>query len=177
MAVFGIGGLGISAVQLAKACGALDVFAVDINPAKLDLAVKYGAIPVSAGETNPVEEIMNLTGGRGVDVSLELIGLPGTMRQAIESLAIGGRAALAGITDQTVEITPYNELINKEAEIIGVSDHLAQEIPLLIDFVRCGKLDLSSVITRTIPLDAGEINSVFDDMEQFGNDIRVVIQP
>lgn len=176
-AVFGVGGLGISAVQLAKVYGALDVFAVDINPAKLELAVRFGALPVHAGQTDPVTEIMRLTGGRGVDVSLELIGLPLTMLQAVESLAVGGRAALAGITDRSFELTPYNTLLNKEASIIGVSDHLAQEIPLLIDFVERGLLDFSGVITRTVPLDAGEINSVFDEMEQFGNDVRVVITP
>lgn len=177
VAVFGVGGLGFSAVQLAYAFGALKVFAVDINPAKLDLAGHFGAIPINAKKTDPVSEIMESTGGRGVDVSLELIGLPGTMRQAIVSLAVGGRAAMAGITDQTCEIIPYHELINKEAKIIGVSDHLACEIPLLISLVRQGRLQLSKAVTVTVPLEAHAINDVLNDLERFGNVIRAVIQP
>jgi propanol-preferring alcohol dehydrogenase len=174
--VFGAGGLGLSAIQLARAFGAREVFAVDIKPAKLEMARGLGAVPVNAAACEPVAEIQRLTGGRGVDVALELIGLPTTMRQAVQSLAIKGRAALAGLMDKTFEIAPYMELLNKEAEIIGVSDHLAQELPCLIEWVRQGKLDLSRVITRTVPLDAGAINAVLDELESFGQEGRVVVR-
>jgi propanol-preferring alcohol dehydrogenase len=177
VAVFGIGGLGVSAIQLAKAFGARVVFAVDIKPAKLEKAARFGAVPVNALAVNPVEEILRLTGGRGVDVALELIGLPLTMRQAVASLAIKGRAALAGITEKTFEVSPYEQLLNKEAEIIGVSDHLAQELPLLIEWVRQGRLDLSGAISRTVPLEAEAINATLDALESFGEDVRVVVQP
>src|SRR3982751_1567452 len=53
-AIIGVGGLGMSAIQLAKAFGALDVFAVDINPEKLQLAADYGAIPINARQADPV---------------------------------------------------------------------------------------------------------------------------
>src|ERR1051325_6856243 len=90
-AIFGTGGLGISAVQLAKNFGAAEVFAVDINPHKLELAKRFGAIPVNAADGDPVDQLRELTNGRGVDVALELVGLALTMRQAIQSLAILGR--------------------------------------------------------------------------------------
>src|SRR5256885_294311 len=76
VAVFGVGGLGISAIQLAKALGAGDVFAVDIQPRKLELAKQLGAVPVNARLCDPVEALRDQTRGRGVDVALELIGLP-----------------------------------------------------------------------------------------------------
>ena len=177
VAVFGVGGLGLSAIQLAKVLGAREVFAVDIRPGKLALAERFGAVPVNAAECEPVAEIGRLTGGRGVDVALELIGLPLTMRQAVQSLAIQGRAALAGITDKTFEVAPYFEVLNKEAEIIGVSDHLAQELPQLIDWARRGALDLSKVITRTLPLDAKAVNDALDGLEKFGEEGRTVITP
>jgi 2-desacetyl-2-hydroxyethyl bacteriochlorophyllide A dehydrogenase len=177
VAIFGTGGLGISAVQLARHLGAAEVFAVDINPSKLALAGRFGAIPVNASAGNPVEQIQELTRGRGVDVALELVGLPVTMRQAVQSLAILGRAALVGLTQETLEIAPYSEVLNKEAEIIGVSDHLASEIPLLLDLARTGKLDLSHGVIRTIPLEAGAVNGVLDRLEKFGDDVRVVITP
>jgi propanol-preferring alcohol dehydrogenase len=177
VAVFGIGGLGLSAIQLAKVMGAGLVLAVDIQPAKLALARRFGAVPVNAAEGDPVKEIKRLTGRRGVDVALELIGLPLTLRQAVQSLAIKGRAALAGITDKTFEIAPYQEVLNKEAEIIGVSDHLAAELPLLLDWARAGKLNLTQVITRTVPLEAQAINDTLDHLEAFGSDARVVVTP
>jgi propanol-preferring alcohol dehydrogenase len=177
VAVFGVGGLGASALQLARALAALDVYAVDINADKLIMAERFGAIPINATETDPVAEIQRLTGGRGVDVALELIGLPLTMRQAIESLAVFGRAVMVGLGDEPVEVEPYRELICREAEIIGSSDHLAQELPALIELARRGALDLSGVVTGTLPLDAGSINQTMDRLERFGGDVRVVISP
>jgi propanol-preferring alcohol dehydrogenase len=105
-----------------------------------------------------------------VDVALELIGLPLTMRQAVQSLAVQGRAAIAGITEKTFEIAPYAELLNREAEIIGVSDHLAQELPQLTELARRGILDLSDVVTGTVPLDAANQRCL--DLEQFSDMVR-----
>jgi 2-desacetyl-2-hydroxyethyl bacteriochlorophyllide A dehydrogenase len=175
VAIFGVGGLGISAVQLARHFGAAKVFAVDINPRKLELAEHFGAIPVNPAAGNPVEQLRELTDGRSVDVALELIGLPLTMHQAVQSLGILGRAALVGLTQETFEVAPYSEIVNKEAEIIGVSDHLASEIPLLLELVRTRKLDLSHGIIRTVPLDAVVVNDVLDRLEKFSDDVRVVI--
>ena len=177
VALFGIGGLGMSAIQLAYAMGALRVFGVDINPDKLALAEEYGAFPINADQVEAVGEIKRLTQGKGADVALELIGLPVTMRQAIECVSIFGRVGLVGLNEKTIEINPYLELIAKEAEIIGVSDHLAMEIPTLIEFVRMGKLDLSKVISHTVPLDANVINEVFDQLETYSHAGRVVINP
>ncbi|HEX8218677.1 MAG TPA: zinc-binding dehydrogenase [Chloroflexia bacterium] len=177
VAVFGVGGLGISAVQLAFAFGALDVYAVDINPDKLALAEKYGAVAVNAAAVDPVAEIRGLTQGRGVDVALEVIGLALTMKQAVRSLANMGRAVVAGISDRPLEVDTYNELLGREAEIIGTNDHLLQELPLLLELARRGKLDLSEAVTRTVPLDAGAINGVLDNLEHFRSDVRTVIVP
>lgn len=177
VAIFGAGGLGMSAIQLAKALGAREIFAVDIQPNKLDLARSLGAVPIDARAGDPVQRIRNQTGGRGVDVALELIGLPLTMQQSVRSLARQGRAALAGITGENFAIAPYRELISREAEIIGVSDHLAAEIPTLLEFARSGKLNLSKIVTRTVALDAKAINAVLDRLERFGEDVRVVIVP
>ena len=177
VAIFGMGGLGMSALRLAQALGALQVYAIDIDPGRLDMAERLGAVPINASETDPVQEIRRLTSGRGVDVAPELIGLPLTMEQGVKSLAILGRLAIAGITEQTFEIAPYYELIGKEAEVIGVSDHLAQEFPLLLEWARLGKLDLSEVITHRVALDAEAVNEVLDRLEEFGEGVRAVITP
>ena len=178
VAVFGVGGLGASAVQLARALGAAKVYAVDLAPAKLALAASFGAIPVDANAGDAVAQIRALTGGRGVDVAIELVGLPLTMGQAVRALAPLGRAALAGITGQPFEVSPYHELINAEAEIIGVSDHLRSELPELLGFAAGGALDLSAIVTRTVPLEAGAINAVLDELDRFRNTaVRTVVEP
>ena len=93
------------------------------------------------------------------------------MRQAVQSLAVQGRAAIAGLSDRTFEIASYGELLSPEAEVIGVADHLAQEMPLLLEFARQGKLDLSKVITRVVPLDADAINGVLDELDRYGDQV------
>lgn len=175
VAVFGIGGLGASAVQLARALGAAQVFAVDINPGKLALAESFGAVPVD-GRGDAVAEIRRRTGGRGADVALELIGLPQTMQQAVRVLNKMGRAALAGLTRQPLAVDPYSELICPEAEIIGVSDHLGSEIAELLQLAADKRLDLGPIVTRTVPLDAAAINGVLDELERFGGATRTVVE-
>jgi propanol-preferring alcohol dehydrogenase len=177
VAVFGVGGLGMSAVQLARALGALDVFAVDLDPGKLALAASFGAVPVSARDADPVAAIREHTGGRGVDVALELIGLPVTMRQAVQALAVQGRAVIAGLAEQPLELDTYRDLLGKEAELIGANDHLLQELPLLLELARRRTLDLTRVVARTVPLEAGAVNGVLDELDRFGAVARTVIVP
>ena len=175
VAVFGVGGLGLSAIQLAKALGAVEVYAVDIKQDKLELASEYGAIPVNGSRTDPVEEIRKLTAGKGVDVALEMIGLPVTMKQTIESLGVLGRAVIVGLSQVPLEIHPYQTLIGYEAEVIGSNDHLLQELPVLIDLARRNVLDTSHVVSQRIPLDAEKINQRLDDLEHYTDDVRAVI--
>jgi propanol-preferring alcohol dehydrogenase len=99
------------------------------------------------------------------------------MRQCLGSLAVMGRAAVAGITERGFEVYPYTELINREAELIGVSDHLAAEIPQLLAWVEAGHLDLEKAVTGTVPLEESPVNRVLDQLEAFGEAVRVVIKP
>jgi D-arabinose 1-dehydrogenase-like Zn-dependent alcohol dehydrogenase len=176
-AVFGIGGLGLSAVQLAKAFGAVEVFAVDRRDQKLEVAARYGAVPVNAARLDPVEEIRRLTGGRGVDVALEVIGRASTMLQAVRCLGPMGRAVIVGISKEPLSLDTYRELLGNEAELIGSNDHLLQELPQLLEMARRGILDTSRVVTGTIPLSAGAVNDALDALEKYEGGIRTVITP
>jgi propanol-preferring alcohol dehydrogenase len=177
VAVFGVGGLGLSAIQLAKAMGAAEVYAVDIKQDKLELASEYNAIPIDASRCNAVEEIRKLTKGKGVDVALEMIGLHQTMQQTVESLGAMGRAVIVGISKTPLEVHPYATLIGREAEIIGSNDHLLQELFTLVDMARRNVLDTSHVVSKIIPLDAELINRRLDDLANFTSDVRMVIVP
>lgn len=177
VAVFGAGGLGQSAIQLAKALGAIEVFAVDINENKLSLAAQYDAIPINAKEADPVAEIKRLTNGKGVDVAIEMIGLSKTMKQALQIAGVLGRVVVVGVSNQPLEIQTYTELLGNEVELIGSNDHHLQELPILLDLARRGVLDTSQVVTQTIALDADAINKALDELERFGGGIRTVIVP
>jgi propanol-preferring alcohol dehydrogenase len=176
IAIFGFGGLGFSAVQLARAFDCGQIYVVEINPAKLALAKTLGAIAIDANKGNPVEQITDATNGRGVDVALELIGLAKTMRQAVQCLGALGRAALVGLTAESMSLYPYTELINKESEIIGVSDHLAAELPTLIEFARSGKLRFPPGALRFGELDAEQINASLDAFQNSIDHVRTVIR-
>jgi len=175
VAVFGVGGLGLSAIQLAKAMGAVEVYAVDIQQEKLELASEYNAIPIDASRVDAVEEIRKLTNGKGVNVSLEMIGLRKTMEQSIACVGNLGRAVMVGLNSQPIEINTYMHVLGKEAEIIGSNDHLLSELPLLVDMAHRKILDTSRAVSQTIPLDADKINQRLDNLENFTNDVRVVI--
>jgi propanol-preferring alcohol dehydrogenase len=176
-AIIGVGGLGMSAVQLSRAFGALTVFAVDIREESLEFAGRFGAIAVNARKADPVEEIRRLTGGRGVDVAVELVGSSRTMHQAVKCLGPLGRAVLVGITRDPLTLDTYQEVLGGEAQVIGSNDHLLSELPTVIEMARRGILDTSRVVTRSIPLDAAAINAALDGLEKYSAGIRTVVVP
>jgi propanol-preferring alcohol dehydrogenase len=177
VAVFGTGGLGISAVQLARALGAREVFAVDIRADKLEAAARLGAVPIDARRADPVAQLVAATQGNGVDVALDLVGLPLTMRQALTSLAPRGRAVLVALSDRPLELDPYREILGREAELIGSNDHTLAEVSEVLAHAERGTLDLSGAVTRTVPLEAAAINEVLDALEQNRAGVRTVVVP
>jgi propanol-preferring alcohol dehydrogenase len=177
VAVFGSGGLGISAVQLARAFGAREVFAVDIRADKLEAARRLGAVPIDASRGDPVAQLVAATQGNGVDVALDLVGLPVTMRQGLTALAPQGRAVLVGLSDDMLELDPYREILGREAELIGSNDHTLAEVSEVLAFAERGALDLSAAVARTVPLDAAAINEVLDALEQNRAGVRTVVVP
>jgi D-arabinose 1-dehydrogenase-like Zn-dependent alcohol dehydrogenase len=177
VAIFGFGGLGFSALQLARAFGCDEVYVVEINSAKLDSIAAFGGIPIDATAGDPVGQIREATDGKGVDVSIELVGSPTTMGQAVRCLGVFGRAALVGLTAETMSVLPYPDVVNKEAEIIGVSDHLATELPLLMQFARNGKLCFPQGTLHSVGLGAAQINAALDEVEKSIDHIRTVIVP
>jgi propanol-preferring alcohol dehydrogenase len=163
LAIHGIGGLGVSAVQLARRLGAGRIYAVDVVPEKLKLAESFGAIAV---DTMPE-----------VDVALELTGNPTVATRALRTLARGGRLMIVAINLRHLEIDAYADVLTRERHIIGVSDHTREELVEIMEMARRGEIDLSRAITRTVPLDAAAINTVLDDLDRGTAHLRTVIVP
>ena len=177
VAIFGFGGLGFSALQLARAFDCGQIYVIEINSAKLATAAAFGAVPIDARVGDPVKQLREATKGRGADVSLEFVGSAVTMGQAVRCLGIQGRAIMIALSREAVSLLPYPDLINKEAEIIGVSDHLASELPLLIDLAYSGKLRFPEGTLRSVGLNAMQINSALNAVEKSTDHIRTVIVP
>ena len=177
VAIFGFGGLGYSALQLARAfdCGA--IYIVDINPAKLASAAELGATPIAATAGDAAQQITDATAGKGVDVAIDFVGTAVTMNQAVRCLGILGRAAMVALSRESMSFVPYTELINKEAEVIGVSDHLASELPSLMRYAQSGKLKFPESALRFVDLDATQINAALDALETSTDHVRTVIVP
>jgi 2-desacetyl-2-hydroxyethyl bacteriochlorophyllide A dehydrogenase len=164
VAIIGFGGLGASAVQLAKVLGADRVFAVDRVPEKLELAKSFGAIPVAAEEL------------RDIDVALDFAGHPATTLQVLRSLRRGGRIMIVAINLRELAIDPYRDVLANERHIIGVSDHTRDELVELLELARRGVIEMSRVITRRVGLDADSINAVLDDLDRGTTHLRTVIE-
>lgn len=178
--VVGAGGLGMSAVQLARTLGASDVIAIDRDPTKLALAERFGARTIDATDLSPeavVARVRAMTDGRGVDVALELVGAPDTMRSALQSLAPLGRAVVVGLSNVELSVDTYRDLIGREAELIGSNDHLLSELYELLEMADKGFLDLTDVVTNTVPLLAHDINAVLDALDRHQAPVRTVVVP
>ena len=173
VAVFGVGGVGMSAVQLAPALGASLVYGIDIDPSRLDVAAGFGATPLLAGD-DPASTIQ---AAGGVDVALALVDRADVFATAMASLGKWGRLVAVGIGRDPVPLLPYRNLIGGEHELIGSNDHLLTEIHELFDLATRGVLSLGAVVTDVIPLEATAINTALDRLDGFGPGICTVITP
>jgi succinate semialdehyde reductase (NADPH) len=159
VAVIATGGVGLNIIQLARHRGASRVIAVDVRDDKLDAARRLGATDVVNSATQPaVDRVRELTGGRGVDVAFEVLGLAQTFIQAIESLADGGRMVAVGIapgrTTAPVEIT---RLVRRSLRMIGsYGARTRSDMPEILALAAAGVIIPRSIVTRTYSLDQAD---------------------
>ena len=179
VAVIGCGGVGLNVIQGAVIAGATRVIAVDMLDGKLDMAEQFGATDrVNAGETDAVQKVMELTGGRGADVAFEVIGLKSTIDQTVAMTRRGGEAILVGVPKMEVmlEVPAFFSVVFWSKAIKGCwygSSNVQEDVPKLIGWYREGKLKLDELISRRIGLD--EVNDAFRAMEA-GEVARSVIE-
>jgi propanol-preferring alcohol dehydrogenase len=153
--IYGTGGVGIQAVQLAsKIFKVKKIIAVDVSNKKLEIAKRLGAnITVNALENDLVKKIKDFNNGQLADVVLEFIGLKKTIEKAFQFITKGGKIILVGIGPEALKMYPYKTIISKEIEIIGSNDHLKIEIEKLIKLLKAGKINLYDSITHKFSLE------------------------
>jgi len=159
VAVFGCGGVGLSAVMVAKALGAR-VVAVDISTAALDAARDLGADETSSAAT----EVRDLTGG-GAHVSLDALGRATVATAAIAGLRPRGRHVQVGLLhgDEARAAVPMDLVVARELAVLGSHGMPAVDYPAMLDLVASGALDPERLVTRRIGLaDAGAALAAMD---------------
>ena len=177
VAVIGCGGVGSAAIGGAELAGARRIIAVDIDPAKLNWAERFGATDlVNARHADPVEAIRALTGGHGADVVIDAVGRPETFEQAFYARDLAGTVVLVGVP--TPEMTLELPLIDVFARGGAVKsswygDCLPErDFPVLIDLHQQGRIDLAEFVTERIQLD--EVEAAFEKMHR-GEVLRSVV--
>ena len=155
VAVVATGGVGTNIVQIARAFGASQVIAIDVDDDKLAPMLDYGATAVVNSVTqNAREEVFRLTGGKGVDVSFEALGIPATWTTALDVLADGGRMVPiglgAGVQTAGVEI---NRTVRRSQSILGsYGARTRQDLPAVVDLADKGVINYRDVVSRRLPL-------------------------
>jgi S-(hydroxymethyl)glutathione dehydrogenase/alcohol dehydrogenase len=177
VAVIGCGGVGQSVIQGARIAGAGRIIAVDPVELKRKTAEQLGATDfVDPSQGDPVAQVQQLTSGRGVDYAFEVIGLPETLVQAYSMIRKGGTAVLVGMTRAEAQVTlPTFDMFFNEKTVKGCkygSGQVRRDFQRFADLIETGRLDTSSMVSRTIGLD--QVNDAFDAMEK-GEVIRSVI--
>lgn len=175
-AVVGCGGVGLSVVQGCRIAGAKQIVAVDLSAEKLEMARGFGATHTVAAGPNAQREVMELTGGVGVDYAFEVIGLPATIETCVRIARRGGMAVLVGV-GRAEERFSVNSLILPltSKTIRGCmygSVNFKVDFPAYLDLYRGGQLDLDAMVTRTYALD--DAPQAFADLES-GINARGVI--
>jgi S-(hydroxymethyl)glutathione dehydrogenase/alcohol dehydrogenase len=172
--VVGLGGVGLSALQAARAVGAGPIIGVDVSEAKADLAAQHGATDFLVSGETTTKAIRKLTGGRGADHAFDCVGLPSTIRTAWSSSRRGGSVTVVGVGSKA-NVVEFNALElywfgrTLHGCVFGSSDPDV-EIPRLLTLVGEGKLDLAALATSTTDL-AG----VNDAFEQLGQGARTIV--
>ncbi len=181
VAVFGLGSVGISVVQGAKACGASRIIGIDTNPKKFALAKKLGATEfLNALETpkgKTIQQVLQEMTDGGVDFSFECIGNVDVMRSALECTHKGwGVSVIIGVAPAGTEIKtrPFQLVTGRvwKGSAFGGVKGRTQLPQLVIDYMN-KKIDIDSYVTHTFALD--EINKGFDLMHA-GESVKTVVE-
>ncbi|MDQ2861610.1 MAG: S-(hydroxymethyl)glutathione dehydrogenase/class III alcohol dehydrogenase [Pseudomonadota bacterium] len=179
VAVFGLGGIGLNVLQGARMAGADKIIGVDLNPARADMARRFGMThfvnPDEVGRDKVVEAVVDLTGG-GADFSFECIGNTATMRQALECCHRGwGESVIIGVAaaGQEIATRPFQLVTGRVWRGTAFGGARGRtDVPKIVDWYMEGKIAIDPLITHTLALE--DINKGFELMHS-GESIRSVV--
>lgn len=177
--VFGCGGVGLSAIQGARLCGAKQIIAVDTQWPKIWVAQHFGAQSVLMADRDDVAAIVrHHTAARGADHAIDAIGIPAVQERALDCIRPGGTLILAGLSPMGSSTNFPSAVVTRQQKTIKGSYYGGvnppRDFPMLLDLYAAGKLNLDDMITRRYSLE--QINEAFSDMHA-GKLARGIIVP
>jgi threonine 3-dehydrogenase len=152
--ITGVGSIGLMAIPVARAAGASSVYAIDVNPAKLELAKRLGADETfDSRASGLVDEIKRRTNGDGVEVLLEMSGSGSAIDLGLQMVRNGGTAALLGIPGDNVNLNLAERIIFKGLTVLGINGRKMFETWYQTQaLVKSGRIDLRPIITHVLPM-------------------------
>ena len=177
VAVFGCGGVGLNVIQGARIAGAAKIIAVDLSVEKMALAREFGATDVVDPAQEAFKQVLDLTGGIGVDYAFEVVGSGKLVEQCFKATRMNGMTVLVGVgraEDRfsfNAMIVPFTGKTIKGC-MYG-SCNFKVDFPMYLDLYRQKKLDLDRLITRTYSIDEAPL--AFADLEKGVNARGVIV--
>jgi S-(hydroxymethyl)glutathione dehydrogenase/alcohol dehydrogenase len=176
VAVFGCGGVGLNVIQGARIAGAAKIIAVDLSVEKMQMARAFGATDNVSGGGDSVKEILNMTGGIGVDYAFEVVGNGKLVEACVKATRANGTTVLVGVGRSDDRFSFNAMILPFTAKTIKGcmygSANFKVDFPMYLDLYQQGRLDLDRLITRTYSID--EAPEAFADLES-GKNARGVI--
>lgn len=166
VAVIGVGPIGLLSIMVAKACGAGTIYAVDVNPYRLQMARRLGAdLTINAAETRTSDVLLSLTEGEGIDVILEMSGNPQAIADGFKAAARAGRVSLLGIPTKEVTLDLTEQVIFKGLRVEGITGRkMYQTWYQMKGLIHQKRIDLSQIVTHKFNLT--QYQEAFRLMEQ-----------
>jgi len=172
--ITGVGSIGLMAIPVARAAGATSVYAIDVNPAKLEIARQLGAdAAFLATQDDLVAEIKQRTRGDGADVLLEMSGSGAAIDLGLQMLRNGGTAALLGIPADNVNLNLAERIIFKGLTVLGINGRRMFETWYQTEaLIKSGRVDPHSIVTHVLPYT--QFDRAFELMEK-GEAVKIVL--
>jgi threonine dehydrogenase-like Zn-dependent dehydrogenase len=175
MAVFGVGGLGTHAVQIARLAGASFVAAVDPRPGARERAAALGA-DLALDPDGAVAAIRDATGGEGVDLAIECVGANEVLKSALASLAIGGRCVVVGVSGERMSLGSSIRFSFFRTKLLGHYGYQRRHLDTLIRLASSGRLDVSGSVSSLMPVEQAA-DAVEALASKRGDPVRIVLVP
>jgi alcohol dehydrogenase len=174
VAVFAQGPIGLCATLGARLMGAAQIIAVDADPHRLQMARRFGATTVMLAEADSVAEIRSLTGGQGVDVAIEALGIQETFENALRALKPGGTLSSIGVYSGhlRVPLEAFGAGLADQTIVTTLCPGGKERMRRLMRLVEFGRIDLTPLITHVFPLD--EIGKAYEIFGARRNDVLKV---
>ncbi len=163
VAIVGAGPIGLAALLTAQFYSPAEIIMVDLDNNRLEVSKEFGATDtVNSGDQNAVDKIMELTNGKGVDVSIEAVGVPATFDICQDIVKAGGQVAVVGVHGTSVDFKLEELWIKNITMTTGLVD--TYTIPMLMKTVGSGELEPDQLITHHFKLD-----QIMEAYDTFGN--------